>query len=170
MASEDIHTEQYRSDNPDTNFIFKLTSPCTILPSRLKVAQVSEDIVFPRMCKDVSDCKCKIDIDENSKHWDKAKRKTNPYELVHMIGTNHLLDEVLPPNKSVENFSPLSRAFFKMLEIYDILGRLISKSTYTNLQNNSLQWDTDNKTGSGLYFYRVKTNSHTSAGKLMLLK
>jgi 23S rRNA U2552 (ribose-2'-O)-methylase RlmE/FtsJ len=73
------------------------------------------------MCKDVSDCKCKIDIDENSKHWDKAKRKTNPYELVHMIGTNHLLDEELPPNKSVENFSPLSRAFFKMLEIYDIL-------------------------------------------------
>ena len=57
-----------------------------------------------------------------------------------------------------------------ILEIYDILGRLISKSTYTNLQNNSLQWDTDNKTGSGLYFYRVKTNSHTSAGKLMLLK
>lgn len=90
-----------------------------VLPSNLQIAQVSDDVIFPRMCKDVSDCKCMIDITENSKHWDKAKRKTNPYELVHMIGTNHLKTEKFIVNKNTDNFSPLSRAFFKMVEIYD---------------------------------------------------
>lgn len=98
---------------------FKIQTKCSSLPKFFQIEQVQNDILFPDLCRDISECKCKIDIGERSKHWDKAKRRTNPYELVHIIGTNYLHTELLTSIKGLEMFSPLSRAFFKMLEIYD---------------------------------------------------
>jgi 23S rRNA U2552 (ribose-2'-O)-methylase RlmE/FtsJ len=57
----------------------------------------------------------KSKIDEKEKFWDKAKRKVNPFEMVNVIGTNILYTE---RNQKHDNYTPLSRAFFKMTEMY----------------------------------------------------
>jgi 23S rRNA U2552 (ribose-2'-O)-methylase RlmE/FtsJ len=59
--------------------------------------------------------KSKIDESDNSKLWDKAKRRVNPYELVNVLGTNILQNEKISKH---ENYVPLSRAFFKLTEIF----------------------------------------------------
>ena len=46
--------------------------------------------------------------------WELAKKMVNPYELVYTHN-----DERLPPSLSI--VSPLSRSFFKMVEILDVL-------------------------------------------------
>jgi len=72
------------------------------------------DFVFPEMYKSMCELKSKIDNRDYSKLWDKAKRKVNPYELVNVLGTNILQTEQI---KKCDNYTPLSRAFFKMTEI-----------------------------------------------------
>jgi len=127
ISTVDSNSSEEKGDSlahvlPETETaVFRVNTLETKLPHHFKVAQVENDIIFPKLCREVSDCKCLIDIDENAKHWDKAKRKTNPYELVHIIGTNNLHSDDLVRRNNIENYSPLSRAFFKMLEIYDSL-------------------------------------------------
>jgi 23S rRNA U2552 (ribose-2'-O)-methylase RlmE/FtsJ len=56
----------------------------------------------------------KKQIDENSDNWDFIKKYTNPYEFIHTI---------IPGNKtSVSKLKPLSRSFYKMIEISNILN------------------------------------------------
>lgn len=116
-------------DLPETKTeIFRITERCKKIPNHFKISQVKNDILFPDLCDDISRCKCLIDINENAKHWDKAKRKSNPYELVHMLGTNHLRTERKACKEyNIDNYSPLSRAFFKMLEIYNRLDIIPSE-------------------------------------------
>tara|TARA_B100001109_G_scaffold222164_1_gene193950 strand:- start:32 stop:1192 length:1161 start_codon:yes stop_codon:yes gene_type:complete len=52
-------------------------------------------------------------IDSHSTEWDNIKRFTNPYEFIHSIIPNK--------NKSVSKHKPLSRSYFKMIEIYSLL-------------------------------------------------
>jgi 23S rRNA U2552 (ribose-2'-O)-methylase RlmE/FtsJ len=101
-------------------YIFKINEIKNDLPNKLEVKQTENDIVYPIICKKISECKCLIDIEENSKHWDKAKRRTNPHEFVHIIGTNHIKNEKIK-KINFDNYTPLSRAFFKMIEIYEEL-------------------------------------------------
>ena len=70
--------------------------------------------VFKDMYLDMCELKSKIDENNNSKFWDKAKRRVNPYELVNILGTNILQTEKISKH---ENYIPLSRAFFKLTEI-----------------------------------------------------
>ena len=53
----------------------------------------------------------KIKIEKNEKNWNNHKKYTNPYEYIHTI----------IPNKktSISKIIPLSRSFFKMIEIID---------------------------------------------------
>jgi 23S rRNA U2552 (ribose-2'-O)-methylase RlmE/FtsJ len=53
------------------------------------------------------------DLDKEHK-WELAKKMVNPYELVYTHN-----DDRLPPSLSI--VSPLSRSFFKMVEILDVL-------------------------------------------------
>ena len=48
-------------------------------------------------------------IEENEKDWDIFKKYTNPYEYIH--------SNIPIRKKSVSNYFPLSRSFFKMIEI-----------------------------------------------------
>jgi len=53
--------------------------------------------------------KAKKQIDENYEQWDFMKRYTNPYEFIH---------SVVPGTKqSISKYKPLSRSFYKMIEI-----------------------------------------------------
>lgn len=58
-------------------------------------------------------CEIKKEIDINPREWNKAKKLSNPYELVTVNGTNVFKDE----EYYTENNIPLSRAFFKLIEI-----------------------------------------------------
>lgn len=53
----------------------------------------------------------KYKIDKHEKDWDNYKKYTNPYEYINTV----------PPNKSkcVSKYKPLSRSYYKMVEIID---------------------------------------------------
>lgn len=88
---------------------------CTgIIPLTLECKPLENiSLEFPSMYKKMCSLKSEIDKKEYQKYWDKAKRTTNPYELVTVYGTNSLQHEHIS-----KNISPLSRAFFKCTEIY----------------------------------------------------
>jgi 23S rRNA U2552 (ribose-2'-O)-methylase RlmE/FtsJ len=58
----------------------------------------------------------KKQIDDNFENWDFVKKYTNPYEFIHTI---------IPGNKSsISKIKPLSRSFYKMIEICNLLNIL----------------------------------------------
>ena len=62
-------------------------------------------------------------IDKNIDDWDVTKKYTNPYEFIH---TN------IPGHKfSISKIKPISRAFFKLLEIYNTHNILNSSESIT---------------------------------------
>lgn len=66
-------------------------------------------ILFPTLYKELNDAKNKID--EHTDGWDKTKKITNPYELIHI---SYCRDTI---NNSIANYSPLSRSYYKMWEM-----------------------------------------------------
>jgi 23S rRNA U2552 (ribose-2'-O)-methylase RlmE/FtsJ len=50
-------------------------------------------------------------IDKHITHWDNTKKFTNPYEFIHTNIPN--------TKKSISKIKPISRAFFKLIEIYN---------------------------------------------------
>ena len=58
--------------------------------------------------------KVKRQIDENYDTWDHMKRYTNPYEFIHTIVPN--------TKSSVSKMKPLSRSFYKMVEIVNMFN------------------------------------------------
>lgn len=55
----------------------------------------------------------KKQIDENPDNWDYIKKYTNPYEFIHTLIPNTKL--------SVSKLKPISRSFYKMIEISNLL-------------------------------------------------
>mgnify|MGYP000574619485 FL=1 len=58
----------------------------------------------------------KKQIDLNYENWDYFKKYTNPYEFIHTIIPN--------TKQSVSKLKPLSRSFYKMVEITNQLNLL----------------------------------------------
>jgi 23S rRNA U2552 (ribose-2'-O)-methylase RlmE/FtsJ len=58
----------------------------------------------------------KEQIDCRIEQWDKYKKCTNPYEYIHTIIPN--------TNQSISTYKPISRSFFKMIEICKTLSLL----------------------------------------------
>jgi len=63
-------------------------------------------------------------IDQNYKKWDMIKKYTNPYEFIHSC-LPHM-------NYSIAKVKPVSRAFFKLIEIYKHFNIL---ANYTSLKS-----------------------------------
>ena len=55
----------------------------------------------------------KEQINNYEQSWDKHKKYINPYEFIHTINPQH--------KQSVSKMKPLSRSFFKFIEIYNML-------------------------------------------------
>jgi 23S rRNA U2552 (ribose-2'-O)-methylase RlmE/FtsJ len=64
-------------------------------------------------------CQTKVQIEQNDVGWDICKKITNPFEFIHTIIPGH--------KTQVSKLTPLSRSFYKMIEI----------STIFNLCNNN---------------------------------
>ena len=67
----------------------------------------------------------KEQISDNISQWDNIKKFTNPYEYIHTSVPGYKF--------SVSRLKPLSRSFFKMIEIYNIfkLGEMFKKNINT---------------------------------------
>ena len=63
--------------------------------------------------------KIKEQIDRFNEHWDCHKKITNPYEFIHT--------HISGCNYSVSKYKPLSRSFFKMIEIIKVFNFLNTK-------------------------------------------
>ena len=63
----------------------------------------------------------KAQIDERESEWDKFKKYTNPYEFIHTIVPN--------TRQSICTHKPLSRSFFKMIEMTHMLNILAALPT-----------------------------------------
>ena len=85
-------------DNPDEQFFFNHTEK-----------------------KLLSETKNKIDINNCSKDWDKSKKISNLYELIH-ISNNKMKGE------SISRYDPLSRSFFKLWEIINYFGLIDTRN------------------------------------------
>lgn len=63
----------------------------------------------------------KIQIETDVNNWDKYKKYTNPYEYIHTIIPN--------TKQSVSKLKPLSRSFYKMIEITNMLDLIDKKNS-----------------------------------------
>ena len=70
--------------------------------------------------------KIKKKIEKYPEKWDEIKKQTNPYEYIHTV---------IPSLKySISKYKPISRSYFKMIEISKILnifGNYDDKNIYT---------------------------------------
>ena len=60
----------------------------------------------------LSDKKKEIDKEDIQKYWDKMKKIGNPYELIYTSYNKKR------KNDSISSYSPISRSYFKLWEIY----------------------------------------------------
>ena len=96
-----------QSDNghPNINFVFSL----------LEISNI-EDLNSEQ--NELIDYKNKIEELENPQNWDTAKKFCNKYELIYLPNKKYKLD-------SISKYEPLSRSYFKLLEIivdFDLLS------------------------------------------------
>jgi len=99
---------------------YKLTSREDNSIKKIKLVN-GNDFIFPELYETVSLYKNKIDKSKILGNWDKMKKKVNKFELVNIIGTNILENDTMF-DKNYNNYTPLSRAFFKLTEIYNTIG------------------------------------------------
>ena len=96
----------------------------TIMLSRDSVNAVKENMIISQETYDtLIFFKNKIDTFDNSKVWDRAKKLSNDYELIHLPNKRNKKD-------SIALHDPLSRSYFKMWE-------MIQEFTLFDTQNNS---------------------------------
>jgi hypothetical protein len=59
-------------------------------------------------------CQTKLQIEKNDIGWDNCKKLTNPFEFIHTVIPGH--------KTQVSKLTPLSRSFYKMIEISTIFN------------------------------------------------
>ena len=77
--------------------------------------------------------KFKKQIEVSSDSWDNIKKYTNPYEFIHTM---------IPGNKiSISKLKPLSRSFYKMIEIWKMfkLGEIKSSQSSPRSQEKTIK-------------------------------
>ena len=91
---------------------------------KLELIELDDTIIYNQeLCDNLKAVKCKID---DVSDWDKMKKLSNPYELIHSSTSNGKY------NKSITLFNPISRSYFKLLEIMKKYN-IVSSTTSTTL-------------------------------------
>ena len=71
--------------------------------------------------------------DINPLEWEEVKKITNPYEFIHAFNPKSKYND----NRSVSTIKPLSRSFFKMIEMINEFCSFLAKSRAKNGEENS---------------------------------
>ena len=79
-------------------------------------------ILFNNYFNSISKAKAKIDDKNINTKWDKIKKIGNPYELIHIIPSKD------KRNYSIAAINPVSRSFFKLIEIINKFELLNNKT------------------------------------------
>ena len=93
----------------------------------LKKVNQNKTILFNTFHKKISEKKEEIDDENISKYWDKMKKIGNPFELIYTSYNKKR------KNDSISLYSPISRSYFKLWEIfynYDIFKYASDNKTY----------------------------------------
>jgi len=93
--------------------VFSIPTSTKCLKDLIHFYSMSSDITIPIVNKNIALHlkKRKQEIDEVNDQWDYTKKLTNPYEYIHTpVPITHV---------SIAKYKPLSRAYFKMIEILD---------------------------------------------------
>ena len=101
---------------------YKLPSTYNILyPNTIIIEEGNDNCVISKtLCTYLN--RLKKFIEQNPNEWDNYKKYTNPYEFIHTV---------VPSSKtSICKLKPLSRSFYKMVEIYNTFY------LFNNLNNN----------------------------------
>jgi 23S rRNA U2552 (ribose-2'-O)-methylase RlmE/FtsJ len=99
---------------------------CKINPENLKIKFCDNNIIFINKTLSLYLSKIKKKINKHNESWDNVKKYTNPYEYIHTSCPNS--------KHSISKLKPLSRAFFKFIEIaniFDIFEEYHSKTINT---------------------------------------
>ena len=104
---------------PDCNHILKSIN----IKLKFKVNDEDADIYLSKSIHKYLNNSKEL-IDQNYKKWDIIKKYTNPYEFIHS-NLPHM-------NYAISKVKPVSRAFFKLIEIYKHFNIL---SNYTSLKS-----------------------------------
>ena len=104
-----LNLPNLNNSNLDFNIIYK---------SQVTNSKNNFTIICPSLCNYL--IILKQVINEYSEYWDIVKKLTNPYEYIHSCVPNYKL--------SLCKYKPLSRAFFKMIEIVDTFNFLTEKT------------------------------------------
>ena len=108
---------------------YKLSNPYSIVYPEILIKTISSfnKIKKHKLITKVSDyhkinaVKDKIDYYYHKNKWDNIKKITNPYEYIYI--TNKKIR-----NNSISNYEPLSRSYFKMIEMcHEFIPNLIHK-------------------------------------------
>jgi 23S rRNA U2552 (ribose-2'-O)-methylase RlmE/FtsJ len=88
----------------------------------LPIFQKDDILLNPKEIQKISASKNQINNYRYNKQWERIKKISNPYELVYV-------NDKMLSQKSVANIEPISRSFFKMLEItYNFFPEIIISS------------------------------------------
>ena len=94
-------------------------------PSNIKIKFTNEPVKqFANITLSKYLCKVKANIDLYSEEWDQIKKYTNPYEYIHTAYPNS--------KHPISKIKPLSRAFFKFIEIANVFDIFKNKSSPLN--------------------------------------
>ena len=104
---------------PDCNHILKSIN----IKLKFKVAEEEDDVYLSKSIHKYLNHSKEL-IDQNYKKWDMMKKYTNPYEFIHS-NLPHM-------NYAISKVKPVSRAFFKLIEIYKHFNVL---NNYTSLKS-----------------------------------
>lgn len=104
---------------PDCNHILKSVN----IKLKFKVSDEETDVYLSKSIHKYLNNSKEL-IDQNYKKWDMMKKYTNPYEFIHS-NLPHM-------NYAISKIKPISRAFFKLVEIYKHFNIL---SNYNSLKS-----------------------------------
>jgi 23S rRNA U2552 (ribose-2'-O)-methylase RlmE/FtsJ len=104
---------------PDCNHILKSVN----IKLKFKVSDEETDVYLSKSIHKYLNNSKEL-IDQNYKKWDMMKKYTNPYEFIHS-NLPHM-------NYAISKIKPVSRAFFKLVEIYKHFNIL---SNYNSLKS-----------------------------------
>jgi len=109
----------------------------------------------------------KLNITQDSKLENEDLSQT---PLDQLLTSGDVVNYPNPFNPSTTISFNLEKAGFAKLKVYDILGRIVFKTSIDAVQgNNQIQFNAS-KLSSGVYFYRLHSNEFTVIKKMHLLK
>lgn len=119
----EIYKINYKLENPNSNYNI-IEYPEILIKTITSFSKLKKNKLITKASDyhKINVVKDKIDYYYTKNKWDNIKKITNPYEYIYI--TNKKIR-----NNSISNYEPLSRSYFKMIEIcHEFIPTIINKT------------------------------------------